>query len=130
LSAEWKVLALSGIYSVFITVIGTIFGVVLGQHFSAQRDLQRMQIESLQSFEQQYLFRDTELVRIRRKFEDTQKPLTDPEARYLLGFFEDVGTFAQRKPVVVYLVDQLLGGDLEDAYDDSDLQKVHSEVAG
>jgi hypothetical protein len=103
-----------------ITIFATVFGVVLSQHFNAQRDLQRMQIESFQSFEQQYLFRDRELVRIRRTFEDTQKPLTDPEAAYLLGFFEDVGAFVHRNLVDIYLVDQLLEGDLIQAYDDSD----------
>jgi hypothetical protein len=106
-----------------IAIVASLLGVVVGAYMTGRQQMQQLQVQTFEEFDEEFSFKDPELKRIRIKFEHTKKPLTDDERDYYLDFFEDVGLLTNRNLTDFELVDNSLGGYLLEAYNDSGMMK-------
>jgi hypothetical protein len=106
-----------------VGALGAISAQVVAHQLTRRREQRWFQIESFERLRQEY-HSDTELRMISRKVE----PLTEHETERLLGFFEQVGSYWQRKFIDRELVDEILGDDIVKCFQAEAIAKYMNAV--
>jgi hypothetical protein len=96
----------SGIIGGLLGASGALLSQLLAHRLNRRRELERFAIQSFERFRTE-LWQDSELRKISLKH--TNEPLTEEEMQDYLGFFEEVGLYAERNLVDLQLVDEIMG---------------------
>jgi hypothetical protein len=117
----------SGIIGGLLGASGALLSQLLAHRLNRRRELERFAIQSFERFRTE-LSQDSELRRIGLKHAD--EPLTEEEMQDYLGFFEEVGLYAERGLVDLELVDEIMGDFVLDCYNDDEMMKFVGGVRG
>jgi hypothetical protein len=109
----------------FVGAVGAISAQIVGHFLTRRRDEKRFRIESFERLRREH-DADEELRRISQKDE----PLTDSETERILGFFEEVGLYWERNLIDRELVDEILGDEIIDCFEDDAIMKYVGSVRG
>jgi hypothetical protein len=109
----------------FVGALGAISAQIVGHFLTRRRDEKRFRVESFERLRREH-DADEELSRISRKHD----PLTDRETERILGFFEEVGLYWERNLIDRELVDEILGDEIIDWFEDDAVMKYVGSVRG
>jgi hypothetical protein len=115
----------SGVIGGLLGAAGALLSQFLAHRLNRRRELERFAIQSFERFRRE-LSEDDELRKI--SLTHTDKDLTEKEMQDYLGFFEEVGLYAERNLVDMQLVDEIMGDYVIDCYNDDAMRKFISGV--
>ena len=108
-----------------VGALGAVSAQIVAHFLTRRRDENRFRIESFERLRREY-DADEELRRISQK----DDPLTDRETERILGFFEEVGLYWVRNLIDRDLVDEILGDEIIDYFEDDTTMKYVGSVRG
>lgn len=97
----------------------------LAHYLAGKRERERFQVQSFERFRREFT-EDENLRRISSK----RETLTDDEIQEYLGFFEEIGIYFYRDLVDIELVDEILGDDIIDAWEDTRIREAIGAIRG
>jgi hypothetical protein len=109
---------LSGLIGAIVGATAAILSQLLADRLARERELGRFRVQSFERFRREFS-EDATLKAIYNKYPDQR--LTNKEIEDYLGFFEEIGIYAQRSLVDVDLVDLILGDYIIECYEEHDI---------
>jgi len=109
---------LSGLVGALVGATAAIVSQFVANRLARERELDRFRIQSFERFRREF-YEDANLKTIAAKYPDNR--LENKEIEDYLGFFEEVGIYADRNLVDLELVDQILGDYIIECYEDRDM---------
>jgi hypothetical protein len=97
----------------------------LAHRLASRRELERFRVQAFERFRKE--FTEDEFL---RRVSTKKDPLTNDEIDEYLGFFEEVGLYFHRGLVDVELVDEILGDDIINAWEDSRIREAVGAIRG
>lgn len=111
---------LSGLIGAVVGATAAILSQLLADRLARERELSRFRVQSFERFRREFS-EDATLKAISNKHPDQR--LENKEIENYLGFFEEIGVYADRSSVDVDLVDLILGDYIIDCYEDHDIME-------
>ena len=109
---------LSGLVGAIVGASAAILSQLLSDRLARERELGRFRVQSFERFRREFS-EDTTLKAIYNKYPDQR--LTNKEIEDYLGFFEEIGIYAERSLVDMDLVDLILGDYIIECYEEHDI---------